>query len=746
MTTGMYFNPGQRSRAIAGQIGIVLIFFVLTALIVISLSFLYRMRIEEEAASNYRDALIAEYLARAGIERAIAELRNDTNHYDDLYEAWARGFRENLGEGYYDIQLTFESGDNERENMGIIDEESKLNINSAGIGTSNEGWTGFELNLGALKALDKEKIKAILHYRYGPDGAPGKRGVDDDKDASILARDGIDNDADGSIDEKDEGIDEPDEFCPDNPYGDDNPFETVDEIRLVPGIGDVTFNKIKDYITIYSYDKNITREGKIRININHAPASKIAKILEKTGFDEDQAAQIAVNIVDFRDEDNNPTQYKGKYGIERTPYINEVMPFFTSSVVMALDGLAKGGIRYLKDKLKEEVKEKVKEKVKKDIPQLDELLDEVTSRNEEKLKGEVDKIVEKYKRWQEKRKTGFSFFNFFQSRSAFAAEKVSVKMDIEIEWVELFNPYSFIYPLAGWKIKTSIGEKKVFGVVAPRGYWVVFNIIIKMPGKTIGKELLDNDVDTVELINAKGVKVDEVTYYNYGFPWRAFEKNDPRVREFVGTVPGGSPWFRNWHWMPRVGEVSAEQAYSSFYVKNKPFASIGEVGYIHSGRQWRTINLDKNGDWRILDKITVAWPVEKPTKGRININTASKEVLQSLPGIDLKLAEQIVKYCDGKNGPFDEIGEIAQVRGMQKLGFNGQDDDGDGYIDEDDEKEAILRKISNLITVRSNCFTLISLGRVVRGGRVVAEKKIKAVVDRGNFPIRIKYYREIPRG
>jgi len=740
MIIGIHFNPGQRSRAISGQISTVLIFFVLMAITAISISFLYRMKIEQEAASNYRDALIAEYLARAGIERAIAELRNDTNHYDDLYEAWAKGFREELGEGYYDIQLISES--DKEENVGIIDEESKININFAGIGPSNEGWTSFEINMGALKGLNKEKLKAILNYRYGPDGAPGKKGVDDDKDAAIVARDGIDNDADGIIDEKDEGIDEPDEFCPDNPYGDDNPFETVDEIRLVPGIGDTTFNKIKDYITIYSYDKNITREGDARVNINHAPVSEIARMLEKIGFNESKAAQIAVNIVDFRDEDNDPTEYKGKYGIERTPYINEVMPFFTSSAIIAAEGLAKGGIRYLKDKLKE----KVKEKTKINIPQLDDVIDKITSKNEEKIKGEVDRIIKKYRRWQERKKKSFSLFKFFQARSAFAAEKASVKIDIEVEWVELFNPYSCICSAAGWEIKTSIGEKRIFGVVPPRGYWVVFNVVIKMPGKTIGKELLDNDVDTVELINLKGAKVDEVTYYNYGFPWRAFEKNDPRVREFAGTVPGGSPWFRNWYWMPRVGEVSPEQAYSSFYVKNKPFASIGEIGYIHSGKQWKTIDLGKNGDWRILDKITVAWPVEKPAEGKININTASREVLQSLPDIDSKLAEQIVKYCDSKDGPFDEIGEIARVRGMQKLGFNGRDDDGDGYVDEDDEKEEILRKISNLITVRSNCFTLICVGKVVRGSRVVAEKKIKAIVDRGTLPIRIKYYREIPEG
>ncbi|GAI20206.1 unnamed protein product, partial [marine sediment metagenome] len=149
------------------------------------------------------------------------------------------------------------------------------------------------------------------------------------------------------------------------------------------------------------------------------------------------------------------------------------------------------------------------------------------------------------------------------------------------------------------------------------------------------------------------------------------------------------------------------------------------------------------GDWRVLDKLTVSWPVEKPVKGRINVNTASKEVLQSLPGIDEKLVKSIIYYCDSERGPLEEIGEIAEVAGMQKLSFNGMDDDEDGYIDEDDEKEAILRGISNLITVRSNCFTLVSKGQIKRGGKVVAEKKLKVIVDRGVRPVKIRYYKEI---
>ncbi len=732
-------KTGKLLKKEEGQIGLTLIFIILTILGAVSLSFLYQMKLERISVSNFQDALKANYLAQAGIERTIAELVNDTNEYDDLYESWAKGFSESMGEGEYSV--CFISEEEEKELTGIWDEAAKLNINVVGTGEHNEGWGPHELNMGVLSSLSEYRIKSILKYRYGMDEAPGKKGVDDDGDRNILKKDGIDNDADGKIDEEGEGVDEPDEFCPENPLGDDNPFDTVEEIRLVPGVGEVTFKRIKDFITIYSYDKNVDKEGKLRVNINKSSPSKISQALKRAGIPSDKADQIAVNIVDFRDGDRYPTRYHKKYGIEKTAYINEVMPHFTSSVPVAVVGLAKGGVRFLKEKVKEKVREKLEEKVKRGASEITEKINEDTSIEEKELEEEVERILEKRREKESTGKKG-AFFKIFRKEPAWASEE-SLKVDIEIEWIELFNPYDNPCEIMGWRVKTSLRKKLIGGVISARGYWLIFNVIIKMPEKTIGKELLDNFADTVILKNRRGDIVDEVSYLNYGAPWNAFEKNDPRAREFVSSLPGGSPGFRNWFWMPGIGEGKYSDDYSSFYVKDKLFANVGEIGFIHTGRQFKTVNLDRGGDWKVLDKLTVAWPVEEPVRGRINVNTASKQVLQSLPGIDEKLAKSIIHYCDSKRGPINEMGEIAEVAGMQKLGFNGINDDEDEYIDEDDEDEAILRGISNLITVRSNCFTIICKGQVKRGDRMVAEKKLKVVVDRGTRPVKIRYYKEI---
>jgi len=99
--------------------------------------------------------------------------------------------------------------------------------------------------------------------------------------------------------------------------------------------------------------------------------------------------------------------------------------------------------------------------------------------------------------------------------------------------------------------------------------------------------------------------------------------------------------------------------------------------------------------------------------GKININTASKEVLVCLDnGIDEGIAEVIIQFREEK--PFDTTVELKNVLNDEEL----------------------YARISAIITVQSNAFSVVSIGRVER-----VEKMIRTIIDREGNQISYRYWR-----
>lgn len=56
-------------------------------------------------------------------------------------------------------------------------------------------------------------------------------------------------------------------------------------------------------------------------------------------------------------------------------------------------------------------------------------------------------------------------------------------------------------------------------------------------------------------------------------------------------------------------------------------------------------------------------PLDKENSARIDINTASSEELESLPGVGPRTADEIIRHRS-RYGPFRELGDLLKIKGI----------------------------------------------------------------------------------
>ncbi|NOG82419.1 MAG: hypothetical protein HND49_01155 [Planctomycetes bacterium] len=661
------------------------------------------------------------------------------------------------------------------------DREARININAtgnkAGSGnthTSNEGWSTFEIDLSklieqapGLNSTDGDNIASdIIDTKLGVDLKPGTSTVNDNSGITPDPQtDGIDNDGDWdlatddsnnngipdsgetNVDEVDnsESIDEPNEFNPIYPPGDDRPFGLLSEAEIMGtstftsrletifnsrGVSQSDQTSLNEWFTTCSADTIVTPPYQLdsgtsttMLNVNtlitnegaytntgiYDPdkqvemvrdvldAGGITGISGTSGYVERH--QLAVNTKDFVDSDSAVTIYDDGinkyYGIERTPYINEVEAEVNAAVA---SGMGK--------------------------------------------------------------------------------------------FIELFNPYDTAISITNWTITgTSMPTVTLSGTINAQDYHVIADdsaayVTFAYEGGTppdqtdLNINMLTPAGEVLTLADTSGT-VQKTHYGQADTTTNTRQVNDPRPTPLTDTdgtpnVDASMPWRwtttsetageENGSFDPTVGGDGWENTTPtwpfSFLVANRIFSNKGYVGFIHTGRQWSSFKVDQFITYpNVLEYLTISDPSmdgidndgdgdsdssdtgsqsgdihgkEYRIPGLINVNTASSEVLQSLPNIDSTIANAI----EGSIAkPFTNIGDLV-VKVTQIT------DTGNKW-----EREKRFRSISNLITTRSNVFTVYITAQVTNDSEtdIFAERKILAIVDRSLDPIKIRYFRWITK-
>jgi hypothetical protein len=271
-----------------------------------------------------------------------------------------------------------------------------------------------------------------------------------------------------------------------------------------------------------------------------------------------------------------------------------------------------------------------------------------------------------------------------------------------------------------------------------------------------------------------------------GTAWQGAQVGDPCVNEataqwesyvdpFAGTL--GNP--NNWQAGPPPGGSANLYPFgvdvSKMVMRGRNMLSIGELGYIHRPEPWNHLILQPQPaaekpnqipDWAMLDIFTVG---AANTRGRINVNSQinpqaanllspSPVTLRQVPLLALvnslaglpapaptpaTIAQDIyndnnaVRATDpyGMSYIFDTIGEICEV---PSLAIGGNEAD----------KERAIRRIANLITTRSNAFTIWVIAQSIKQpttsptigtftpgvDQITGEVRAQAVVERYEFP------------
>jgi type II secretory pathway component PulK len=610
---------------------------------------------------------------------------------------------------------------------------------------------------GASRQMTYGLARAILRYRYGSDGQPGKAGVDDNArglagqqtsamspafasrnlsasasgqwsaGASVSTASPNQSSATDSASVLGlNAVDDADEFEADlrvSPKGDDQPFHQVEDLLHVEGMTKELLQALRPYVTVFSVSERRIgpeRDAPGQLDLNVATPVEIYDRLRMAypGVSAYALAQYAANIVDYRDDDSVPTavQLEGTsepiLGVEVAPCITEVWAGSSASGRLGDDG----------------------------------------------------------------------------------------------EFIEIYNPYDTAISLAGWSLRVvGGGQAGLHGQLVAGGFLIVTNDYNGQNDRTHGSHyrgagsfygvfgavpngrnhllieaptlMIPNGGGTVELRDAGGRLIDCFRYGGEaaGGLRRSYQRADPRVR--TSHVARCTPYA-----LDDTGSGgSAPSVISAAGIKNAPFQSALEllsIGCAFADPQgqgtavvWQTPTVGGGGngalDERVVDLFTV-WTDGRALEansqavadtasstasltqtavtatgaqtspnaggsrsvfsecGRINLNTAPAPVLRVLPGLTARQIEYLLARRQNPSRT-DAVGEPVVYERLSEL---LADNEFWGGLDTT-MRVARLTNWMGTIAFSSNSYRIISENRAEQpaGPRLASRSKVESLVS-----------------
>ena len=331
----MKYNYRNNNSGVA----LVAVLAILVVLTILAASLSALVSIEQKTSATQFNSQKADML----IDSAIEHAKTHVNIYSDINSTTKR-VPENLLLNYFgrktsknlNWQNVFDKSGNlvGRYRIVVDDEAAKVNINTASLlkKSKGNGWSTSEISLPNALGIPPKIAKQLLIFKYGENRLPGVRG-DDNYNNIFLMSDGVDNNANGVIDEFNEGVNEPSEYNAKFPVGDDRSFSSITDsmnflINSTKSISKKNSKEIRKIFpqraTLYSidYPGSPTLPNSQPSDINAVTVRQCKRQLVKAnnsipiGERSESLNQIAVNIVDYRDQNHVLSTYGNSYGVE----------------------------------------------------------------------------------------------------------------------------------------------------------------------------------------------------------------------------------------------------------------------------------------------------------------------------------------------------------------------------------------------------------------------------------------------